>query len=480
MGGDPLEGEGYIRATTPAGYTKGRTGYTAPLALDLDALPGRMASMIHDVAMRPSVINAAKVMYDKDIRTKIAAHYGTEYRDLMVPYLRDVANSANYNSKAQKMFTQTSEFIRQNMISTLVGLNPGTVMKHGPTALVQSIMEVGPKEFLQASKSLFSINEATGESNWKFAMETSQELQRRHRNYRETLSGATEELVPTSTFQSLRQTVLNVSSLPVSMSDLLSAVPTWLAQYRKSMADNGGIHGDAIFDADRAVRRAHGSTAITNRPVVMRGGTLSQWFASVYGFFNHIMNRQAELVWKTGDAFGLVKDGEYKEAMSKVPGISAMMFAYVLAPALIEEMVTPLVSDDKESWGKKAAKGVGFTLGASWVGVRDIASATLNGRDPSAGLISTAYQQVSNLARDWGKKQPMNKEHAGKLIQDSVSVFGTATGLTPAQLGRSARFGFGVGAGTEHPKGPWGWLVGMRYGTLDKHSKTFEEWRKHH
>ena len=478
LGGDPLEQDNYVRATTPAGYTKARTGYTAPLALDLDALPGRMRSMLHDIALRPAVINASKVMYDPAIRAKIAAQYGTEYKDLLVPYLRDVANSANYNSKAQKLGSQFSEFIRQNMILTLVGLNPGTVLKHGPTAWVQSMHEVGSVNFLRELKSLFSVSDETGDTNWKFAMDTSQELQRRHRNYREALSGAVEELAPTGTYGTLRQNVLKYSSMPVALSDIVSAVPTWLAKYREVMGESG-VHGDAVYAADRAVRRAHGSTAITNRPGVMRGTGLSQWFASVYGFFNHIMNRQAEMVWKAGDTLDMVKDGDYKGAMAKVPELTGMLFAYVIAPAVIEELVTPLASTQNESWAKKAAKGIGFTLGASWVGVRDLVSALLNDRDPSVGLLSTAFQTVRNVARDASKDHPLSKEHAGRIIQDGTALFGTVTGLTPLQLGRSARFGYNVAKGNERPKGPWGWLTGLRYGTLDKHAPTFQQWMKH-
>src|SRR5581483_11814565 len=90
-----------------------------------------------------------------------------------------------------------------------------------------------------------------------------------------------------------------------------------------------------------------GSSVITNRPLVMRTGPLGSWFASLYGFFNHIMNRQYELAWKAGDTLDLVKKGEYKKAMAEVPGIAGMLFSYVIAPAIIEELVTPLASDKK-------------------------------------------------------------------------------------------------------------------------------------
>lgn len=479
MGKDALEQDGFVRATVANGYTKQRTGYAGPMALDLDMLPARMKQMVHDIAMRPAVINASKIFYDKDVRGAIAKHFGNEWRDMLVPYLVDVANAANYLPKDQRMFYNASEFIRQNMISTLVGLNPGTSMKHGPTALVQSLHEVGPVNFLRELKGLTSIDERTGENNWQFAMKTFEELKRRHQNYVETLGGATEIMAPGNEFMSLRKTIQRFAATPVAIADLVSAVPTALAAYRTALKE-GATEGDAVYMGNRAVRRAHGSVAITNRSSIMRGGAMVQWFASVYGFFNHIMNRQYELLWKSGETLDMAKQGDYRAAMQRAPELTSMLFAYVLAPALIEEMVTPLASSDGESWGKKAAKGLAFTLGASWVGVRDIASAMLNGRDPSAGLISTASKTVTDVARDLGKPGPFSREHAGKVVKDGATLLGSLTGVVPAQAGRVAQFGYGVHAGTEHPKGPWGWMVGARYGTLKGHSQTFAEWQRHH
>lgn len=460
MGGEALEQDNYIRATTPRGYTKQRTGYAAPLSLDLDQTPSRMKQMIHDIAFRPEVINSSKIFYNPEVRAAITKYYGKEYRDLLIPYLKDVANSANYRSDAAMVGTKVSEFFRQNIIATLIGFNPGTVMKHGPTAAINSLTEVGPINFLKAVKGLFEVNDQTGETNWKFAMTTSEELGRRHRHYVETFRGAQEQVLGTPTF---RDTMIKIGSYPVAMSDLLSAVPTWLAQYEKSMRA-GEPHGDAVFAADRAVRRAHGSSVVTNRPAVMRGGPMAQWFASLYGFFSHILNRQYELMWKAGDTLGLVKEGEYAQAAKKVPELTWGLFSYIIFPALIEELVSPLSNDEKESWGAKAAKGLVKGLSSSWIGIRDIAHASLTGHDPSAGLISSTYKTVSDLSRDLAKV-PMNKQKAGDIIQHGTVAFGALTGLTNAQEGKTAKFVYNYTVGQEHPRGFHQWWHGIRYGT---------------
>lgn len=479
IGTDPLEGPGYVRATVPAGYTKKRTGAVYPLALDLDMMPVQMRQMIHDIAMRPSVINASKIFYDKEVRSAIARHYGQEYRELLVPYIRDVANAGNFRSDAQKVFANWSEFMRQNAITTLIGLNPGTVMKHGPTALVQSVKEVGIKDFSKELTGLMSTYPQTGESNWAFAMRESQELQRRTRHYNETLGGAQEKVLGE---ENMRDTIIKYASAPVAMSDLLSAVPTWLAAYKAEMAKNGGVVGDATSFADRAVRRAHGSSVITNRSGVMRQGPLMSWMTSVYGFFNHIMNRQYEMMWQAKDA---LQEGNAigfgKVAAKQAAPLTAALFAYVLLPALIEELVSPLPDDKNkpEGFAKKAAKGLTFSLSASWIGLRDITSAILYGRDPAVGLLSTTYRTMSDVARDLGKDRPMAKEKAGNIIAHGATLLGMTTGMMNAQVGRMGKFGYNVYEGVEKPKGPWGWMTGLRYGTTKGHSQTFEEYQKH-
>lgn len=463
MGGDPLEQSNYIRATTPAGYTKQRTGYAAPLALDLDMVPVRMQQMLHDIALRPPIINASKMFYNKEFRSAITKHYSEIATKELVPYLKDVANSSNARSEAAWVGNQALEFFRQNIISTLVGFNPGTVFKHGPTAAMNSITEVGPINFAKAVAGLLKVNEETGEKNWAFAMRESEELQRRHSNWIETLGGAHAINFGKNT---LRETVMKLGSTPVAISDLLSAVPTWMARYEKAVKE-GEEHGTAVDLANTAVRRAHGSTVITNRPALMRGGAMGMWMTSLYGFFSHILNRQYELMWRAGDAISAAKKGDLSEAKRHAPFVMAGLFSYVIFPAMIEEMVSPLTNEEKESWGKWGAKALVRGLSSSWVGVRDIVNAMMINRDPSAGLMSTSGKSVTDLVRDLSHgKEAFNHEHAGNLIQHGATVIGAMTGLTNAQEGRTAKFIYNYATGQEHPRGIPQWWHGLRHGTL--------------
>jgi hypothetical protein len=475
MGRDPLEQSGYFRATTPAGYTETRTGYAAPMALDLDQIPGRISQMLQDIGLRPAVINASKIFYDHDVRSAVRKHYGAEYREQFVDYLQAVANSANNMNVSQRALVAASEFVRQNMITTLVGLNPGTVLKHGPTAAVLSMKEVGPANFLKAVHSMFRVSEETAETNWQFAIKNSLELQRRDRNWEETLYGATQGLVPGEKFAPWRAKIMEWASKPVAMSDMISAVPTWLAAYEKEM-NATGVHGDAVYAADLAVRRAHGSTAITNRPAIVRN--TNPWLTSVYNFFSDIMNRQVETIWRAGEIEGHVKEGDFKKASAATGAAIAGMFAYAVWPAIVEHMVSGEGSEEKESWGAMAAKAGVRTAASSWIGVRDFANWMLYGFDPQFGMGGTAMKALGSAFKDLGKDHPLRKDHRGKLLQDGATMIGAMTGAFPAQLGRSARYLHDVEYGLARPKGPWEWLVGLRYGTTKGHTRTFEDYTK--
>jgi hypothetical protein len=465
----------YYKATTPAGYTKSRTGDVRPLSLSIDNMPGRINQMLHDIALRPAVINASKIFYDNSILDAIKFNYGPEYARELKPYLSAVANSANMRTDAPTALNRVSEFMRQNLISNLIAFNPGTVLKHGPSALITSMREVGAKNFLNAARSMFSIDEATGESNWQFAINNSLELQRRDRNWQESIYGATNTLTQGQGYGALRQKIMEWGSKPVAISDMLSATPTWLAKYKEQI-EAGEDHGTAVSEADRAVRRAHGSTAITNRSAMQRN--ISPWLTSVYNFFSDIMNRQIETVWKAGETLDLAKESGWGEASKAIPALTASVFAYALWPALVEELVSPTPEDKKhkESWGWWATKGIAHTLASGFVGVRDLASAFTSGRDPQSGMVGTAYKEIADVYRDLGKDQPWSREHAGKTVQDGMTMIGLLSGIPLGQAGKATHFGIDVKSGLEKPKGPWAWGVGLRYGTTKNHSQTVNQY----
>jgi hypothetical protein len=468
IGPNALEEEGYFRAATPQGYTKGRTGYIAPVELNLDVVPMRIKQMIHDIAFRPAVIQTSKVFYDSGFQRSVVKNYGEVYAKQLIPYLKDVANYANSMSDAAATGNRAIEWFRQNLIATLVGFNPHTVAKHGMTAAVNSLTEVGPINFMKSLSSLMMNSEEGGKTNWRFAMEHSEELQRRMRNWSELIQGQPEVSLMGA---SPRQFIISAGSTPIAVGDLLSAVPTWLARYRTSI-EEGIDHGQAVAEGNRAVRRAHGSSAITNRAQIMRSNALGATFSSLYGFFSHMLNKQFELSWKAADSFEGLKAGDLGVAKQHAPALLMGLVSYVIFPALVEEMVTPYTNSDRDSWGMKAVKVLGKGMASSFIGVRDFVDGFINTREGGAGLIPTAFKSIYDIGRDISKgKKVINKEEAGRTIKHAFTAVGTLTGLTNAQEGRTGEFLYRYHQGLEHPKGPMDWGRGLTRGTLKEYRR---------
>lgn len=484
MGRSALEEDGYFRATVPTGFLTERTGYVAPMELNLDIVPVRMRQMIHDITMRPAIIQASKFFYNPEFNRMVRKQYGDKPVEEFVPFLRDVANSPNFVSYAEQVGNQAMEFFRQNLISTLIGLNPGTVMKHGTTALLNSLQQMGYRDFGREFLGLLR-DLPSDRANWRMAMEKSEELQRRRRNFSEIIAGHGVEInirggKGGSRFDTLREVLIQFGSTPVAASDLASSVPTWLVAYKRARME-GATEGDAINRGDLAVRQTHGSSVMSNKPSVMRTNAFGALYTSLYGFFSHMFQKQYEMAWKAKDAMGLAKQGEKLEAAKRIPELASLFLSYVILPAIIEELVTPYTNSEKDSWGKKLAKTLAFGVGSSMIGVRDFVHGFINVRDPSAGLVGTMFKTISDVGRDLGRGTQAFTDPArqAKLINHTMTMFGLLTGLTNASEGKMAEYAWRVNKGLEKPKGPWEVSTGMRYGTTKGHSKTIEEYLRH-
>ena len=345
---DTLDNADFFHFSTSNGYTKKRTGAVYPLDLNFNSTPTRIKQMIHDISFREVIHETQKIFGDNRFREDVSKYYGTEYAHGLMPYLRSVAGAEGIPSRGLARANAVSEFMRQNVISTYIGFNPYTVLKHGPTAAVMSSREVGIGNFANAVKTLYAQAPSVSKITHDFIMQNSEEIQRRERNWQDTIAGQGKEIEGATT---VRDKVIQAGSAAVAWSDMVSAKPTWLAAYNKALAD-GLSHGESVSLGDRAVRRAHGSTAETNQPPFVRGGgPLHSWLTSVYGFFGTAMQRRIETAHKLNDAWNLGKDGEIKAASKKMGSAFADFMTYMVWPTIVEEVVQGIGTDDHRTWG---------------------------------------------------------------------------------------------------------------------------------
>lgn len=428
-----------------ASSTKVRTGASYPLDLSLDQMPGRLNELIHAITHTEAVRNAQKVLADKDVQASVRDKYGPEYRDLLIPWLKNIAqNGGRYDSRGQKALARWSAMARQNMIFMLVGYRGSTALIHGGAALANSVGEVGLKNLTGAAKDLVfakpeDVLSATDQiyrnpqnlkSMWSWAMEQSGELRNRGHNIDYDV-GRVMDKATLGSGASLRERNMIWGTKLISTLDIMSAVPTWIAEY-KSARMEGLTHEDAVYAGDQAVRQAHGSSALMDLPEIQRSPNF-KFMTMFYGYFNHNYNRLRQL---GRDVAGLPKSDNI---LSDTGHVALQSVAYLLAPALIHAVVRghgPGEDENPIVWGLKS---MAVQLGSSVVGLRDIISAWQTGQKAqAAGPLGELLSGVASVVTD-AHKASEGKE-TPKAIQHALELPGWVTGLpfsrTQAGLGQ--------------------------------------------
>jgi hypothetical protein len=407
-----------------------------------------------------------KLLYDSDFQRTIIDNYGKAQMDEMKHWLNDFANRRNVDSAGQKAMDDVLGSLRGNIISNLIGLNPGTFFKHTPTALLNSMRQVGPLNFAKATFDLFRTDPVTQTRLMWTAYQESKELQGRIHNYHDLLRGQGESFqFEQGTYEWLREINMKIGAAPVSFGDFVSTVPTYWAA-RNAALEKGLSHAEAIQMGDAAVREAHGTSRLTGQPGVMRTNQLGRMYTSLYGFFSHILQQQYKLAWKASDLLHGQKPLDIEGYA--LPHMLGRFMTYFIIPAVIEELVTPYTNEEKDSWGLKAVKSLGLGLSGSLPYVRDFIRTVINPLHPSEGLLGTAFQFPARVVEDLGKRGPLNKEHAAQLLQDTTALIGNL-GVLNAQAGRSAAYAYRVASGVEKPKGISNVLSGLWHGKTQKH-----------
>lgn len=514
----------YVQATTPHAYTQARTQFAAPLDLSGAFLPSRLQGMIHDIAFREAVRNANKLISNTEFRAEIAKKWGKEYADLLIPWLKDIANAHNLDDAYAQGIARGMSLIRQNVVSTLVGFNLGTFIKHGFTALgmsaarvgglelTKAAAEIGPIAYARSAKDLLIRNERTpdqafidafrdtidqgprGDDVRKFILDSSAVMRNRQRKYEDSIRGAYESMNSAGVMKVLadaRQNAMNLGRFAVAFSDGFSAMPTWYAAYKQAFAKGEG-HADAVFIADKEVSRAHGSNFVGDQPMVTRlpntvTGEAMRWFTSMYRFWNHTVNNNFQLAWDIaarirgskalqapppGSILNFVeKNGEWSHTPE--PGANALSITkavgLILATILIEEMSGPTLDEDQHDYTRRAFDATLRYFGGGFVVSREATNALAGGHEPSVGLFGTvmkaAWQTGDDIARSTSAKAAVSKD----WLIHTFTALGMLTGAGGTSLGKAVSFEKDILTGREKP---------LMWGVGDQDYLPFNQYRQ--
>lgn len=499
--------KGYVQASTPKAYTQARTEFTGALDLQGMFLNSKLRGMVHDIAFREAVRSVNRVITNQEFRTSVAQYWGREAAELMPGWIKSIANSHNLDVDYAPQLVRGMAMVRQNVVATLISFNPSTYIKHGFTAAVMSANEVGlralvkemvalgPKGAGQVAKDLIArsdvvsdadyieafretiMDEKRGEEIRQFVLQSSPMLRARSAKTDDSIAGAIRQMNRegmTGKFGELRDANILYGRFMVSFFDQMSTVPTWYAAYKKAYM-GGELHDDAVFIADKAVSRAHGSSFTGDQPAVTRLpntflGELGRWFVPLYKFYNHFANMNFQLTWDAAAYLRGPKEGGAGEppppgvtpgpdgewSYPQEPGANAARIAkyvgLVLAIVYVENLAKPALEEDKKGVLGQMLSQAAHLFGGQFIGLREISGPAMHGLTPSTGLLGTlgkaAYQTVGDIKKATSAQAAVSKD----WIIHTATALGFATGLGGTQIGRTGSFVKDVITGRDRPK----------------------------
>ena len=347
-----------------------------------------------------------------------------------------------------------------------IGFRLSTMAKHGSTALLNSFGELGTKWMLKGSTEVFGSPQKFTRAR-DFIFERSPEMKYRmneiDRDVRESLNTLTGD-------HSVRATAARFGHYGVAMLDMGSALPTWMGAYRKAQSE-GMNEADAIFAADKAVRRAHGAQGLTDMAAIQRGSETQKLFTMFYGFFNHIYNRQRDTLRMAGQGLDKVKGGDYAGARRDFAMVLARSFFYLVMPALIEHIVAHGLPKDQEDegflgWGAKAILG---EIPAGIPILRDVAKAAFDGRGYEMSPVAKMVESTITLLKDGRNALGLgDKEVSDRWVKHAVETPGYVFGLPTGQASGTAQYLWDVWDGKEQPRALSELLQGLAFGPPKK------------
>lgn len=440
--------QGYAKATTPKGHTKARVdSFAAPIMLDTGIVASHLGQVIHDLTHRKAIIDAAKIISNREIKQALNETLGVNIANQFNPWLQGVANDMVMDSqKGIDAWTNAMATLRANLSVAWMGFSATTGIQQilGFSQSWEHLAQVGARKYLPQGMLEFVTNPF---KTIEFVKSLSGEMRNRDanldNNMRDVLKRISGKTSPKAIIQRL-------AFKHISVIQSIVDYPTWLAGYHKGMAE-GETLATSIALGDRAVRLSQMAAGPKDLAAVQRKDGLMRALTIVYSYFNLLYNRQADLAHSMRTAQG-VKD--YLNAFERT------MFLIVI-PAVVAPLMTGGGPEDDDSWSKWAALKIATYPLMSIPLLRDVGSSLESGWAYSGATpIGDVFKSTTRLAAAVGQ----DELDAERVTMSTLDVVGMGFGLPTAQPKRTLKYLFSVERGERQDDNMIQFMRGLMFG----------------
>lgn len=400
-------------ATTRRGHTKARVeNVNEPLRLSLSVITQHVEQVVHDLAWHEWMIDANKILADKQIAAAIKEHYGPEILKTMKANIDGIATG---DLTSQTSLDNILLQLKTNLSRAVMGWSMTTALMQ-PFGLAQSVARVGVAPILKGA-GRWAGDAAQMESSMTWIREKSSFMEHRAQTMNREINDISQRVRGKSkTMQVIDRSLF----ILMQKMQLVADVPTWIGMYERATAE-GYDEATSVALADEAVKGSQGGGQAQDLANVQRKHPFLTMF---YSYFSTTLNLVAE---KTAAA-------DFKSP-SAVAGWLADMALLVTLPAILPNLLAYAMKggddDDPEGWAKRLAKWQASYLLGLFVGLRELGG-MVEGFDyagpPVGRVIVDAGKTATQLAQ-------------GDLDEAAVTslarVMGDLFGIPSTQLIRS-------------------------------------------
>jgi hypothetical protein len=457
---------------TPKGHTQTRTGFTAPIVLNVETgLFGHINKVIKRIAYAEYVTDVARFVRDPRIKALVTEKLGREYHDMFVPWLKRQVQFGVANDRAS---TWWSNFLRQARLNTTVvgmGLRISTMTAQitGHAATVGVIGEKWAAVGVARTAALMSAGGVGGAQAYVFAR--SDEMRVRADNVTRDVRDGLDSLTGKS---GLYAQVQRFAFGGIGFIDVnLVSVPAWLGGYEKAMAQ-GMTEEQAARFADKVVRKSQGSGASFDLSAVQDPqNEVMKLMTMFYSYFGVQYQRQSDILYRAGNVRSAKDVGE----------VLHKSFWFFLAMPILSALVGMRgPDDDDDSWPAYLARQGVVNLfagipGGSAAAAYTVAKVTRTGfasyqLSPIERGITTIAGSASDLAitiekfadAHFGTNWAGDAEPSKKAVQHAAESAGYMFGLPTGQPGAMGQYLWDVMDGEQEVDGPWQFFHDLIFG----------------
>jgi hypothetical protein len=443
------------RASINSSMTKGRTGYAAPVNLNISRMATGLDNTIHFITHYEAVRNANKILGDKDIRAELENKVGIAYTTQLTQWVAALAANGNdrppldiFQQSIQQLYNNTTVAVLGASYSTLAMQALG--LFNGQDRLLAD-SGYGPAGIVVVQKDIAAgVAAAFDPSHVKFIIETSGEMRGRRKSMDREVAQVLKNLSlkegPVSSVQRFSmQAIAEVQFYTVD-------VPVWTAGYNRALRGivDGVDKGDtaaAVKYADRVVRLSQSSGGLKDLAAVQRQKGLMKGLTMFYGFFSALY----AVLRSVGAEFTQnAKETPIASTSRAATRVFVLLALQSVASGLIRGDLPDWEEEDKKKkdmleyvWKETASTALG-TIPV----VREIASGWASGFGYSGGVGTVAFDSVTKalsgiekVVDEFGDEEVTKTdgdyEDMARRYAPYVLLVGALTGTPAVQVNRT-------------------------------------------